>query len=81
MRCRILLFAQLAERVGAAQLAVELPDGATAGDALQQLVDQHEPIASMQGSLALAVDEDYASFDTPLHDGATLALIPPVSGG
>ncbi len=81
MNCTVLLFAQLAESIGSDRLTIELTDGATIEDALQELGSQHEIIASMRDSLAVAVDDRYCKRTTTLSDGDTLALIPPVSGG
>ena len=75
------MFAQLAEEIGRDRLTVELPDGATAGDALAALARDHVPIARMRQALAIAVNERYCSGDRALGDGDTIALIPPVSGG
>ncbi len=81
MRSTVLLFAQLAEDVGRDRLALELPDGASVADALARLADEHEAIAVMRSTLAIAVNEHYCPLTTTLHDGDTIALIPPVSGG
>ncbi len=81
MNCTVLLFAQLAESIGSDRLTIELKDGATIEDALQQLASQHEIIASMRGALAVAVDDRYCKRTKMLNDGDTVALIPPVSGG
>jgi len=81
MQCDVLLFAQLTDAIGCDRLTIQLSDGATAGDALNHLAEQYEPIASMRETIALAIDDTYVSRDTPVHDGATIALIPPVSGG
>lgn len=81
MRCEVLLFAQLREAIGQDRLIVDLPDGATVGDALAALSQRYEPIAAMQGKLAAAVNEAYAPPHAPLADGSTIAIIPPVSGG
>ncbi len=81
MHCTVLLFAQLAESIGSDRLTLQLPDGATIESALNELAAQHEIIASMRDSLAVAIDDRYCARNTPLNDGDTLALIPPVSGG
>ena len=81
IRCRVLLFAHLAQALETAELEIELPDGATVGDALARLADEHDAIAAMRDQLAVAVNEAYAPKTTPLTDGADVALIPPVSGG
>jgi len=76
MQVTVRLFAQLRERAGAAELSIELPEGARVKDAIEEL-----------GSLAaglpvvMAVNREYADGDAPLAPGDELALIPPVSGG
>ena len=81
MRCEILLFAQLADMIGTDRLAISLPEGATVADALAKVANDHEAIASVRSTLAVAVNERYCSPHSPLSDGDTIALIPPVSGG
>ena len=79
--CTVLLFAQLADSIGERELAIELAPGATVADALTHLAARYEPIAALDGHLAVAVDEQYRPPTTPLTPGCTIALIPPVSGG
>lgn len=81
MQCTVLLFAQLAESIGEKQFALTLPDDALVSNALDMLAGQHPIIATMGKSLAVAVNEQYATPNTTLADGDTIALIPPVSGG
>ena len=81
MRCEVLLFAQLAESIGQDRLTIELAEGALVRDALAQLAGAHQDVSEIQSTLAVAVNERYASPETVLADGDTLALIPPVSGG
>ena len=81
MKCTVLFFAQLAEAIGTKRLELELNEGATLGDARAVLAANHDAIARMGDSLALAVNEKYAAQNTTLTDGDTIALIPPVSGG
>lgn len=81
MQCDVLVFAQLAEAIGRNRLTIELPEHATAGEALQQLAEQYEPIQSMRETIALAIDDTYVTRDTEVGHGVTIALIPPVSGG
>ena len=81
MRCEVLLFANLAEAVGADRVSIELSNGATVGEVIRQLSQQHEAIASIHDSLAVAVNERYCPHSATLEEGDTIALIPPVSGG
>jgi molybdopterin synthase catalytic subunit len=70
------LFAMLRERAGARELTLELPDGASVRDALEQLGDLAAGLP-----LVMAVNREYAPEDQVLGAGDELALIPPVSGG
>lgn len=70
------LFAGLRERAGTRERALELPDGAVAGDVWPALALGDEP-----PGLLVAVNHAYAERTTPLADGDEVALIPPVSGG
>lgn len=82
MRVDVQLFAILRERAGRRSVALELPDGATVGDALEALT--REPGLDdvlPRLSVAMAVNRDYAAPGTELAEGDELALIPPVSGG
>jgi len=81
MRCQVLLFAQLAEQIGASKLELELPDDATVATALDALAAEHEVVRELRGKIAVAVDEVYARPADALPASCTIALIPPVSGG
>jgi MoaE-MoaD fusion protein len=76
MQVRVLLFAGLRERAGASAVELELPDGALVRDALERLRAVAEGVP-----VVMAINQEYAAADAPLHAGDELALIPPVSGG
>jgi molybdopterin converting factor subunit 1 len=79
---RVRLFAALREQAGRDSIEIELGEGATVADALEQLSSQ-PPLAGLLERLpvAMAVNRDYASAETPLRAEDELALIPPISGG
>jgi len=79
MKIQVHLFAGLRELVGEATLAVELPEGATVGEALACLRQQHQALAGRP--FLSAVNERYAAPEQKLAERDELALIPPVSGG
>jgi len=81
VRIRVLHFALLREKTGTGEETLELPDGATAGEAAAALVARHPGIAAVRAGSRLAVNLAFAREDAVLHDGDELALIPPVSGG
>jgi molybdenum cofactor biosynthesis protein MoaC/molybdopterin converting factor subunit 1 len=82
MRVRVLLFAMLRQRAGTESLELDLPDGATAADALVAL-GHRDGLADLIGRLPLrvAVNREYVPESTALAAGDELAVIPPVSGG
>ncbi len=81
MRIRVRLFAMQRELVGAREVELELPDGATIEDAWAALVAGHPSLESSRSVVRFAVNSDYADPGTALADGDELACIPPVSGG
>lgn len=81
MRVRARLFAVQRELVGAREVPLDLPDGATVADAWDALAAAHPALAPGRDSVRFAVNARYADLGTELHDGDELALIPPVSGG
>jgi molybdopterin converting factor subunit 1 len=80
MTITVRLFALGRELVGRAELALVLAAGATANDVVQHLQAEY-PAFERLPSFVLAVNNDYAERDEPLHDGDEVAIIPPVSGG
>jgi MoaE-MoaD fusion protein len=81
MRVTILYFAAARERAGTSSDALDLAEGATAGDALAAACARHPPLRAVAEKLRLAVDQEFARLDRKLRDGSEVALIPPVSGG
>ena len=81
MHVTIRLFARLRELAGTAELARQVPDGASAQDAWNALVAEFPAMKDYGGSISCAVNEDYSRLTTPLHDGDEVAFLPPVSGG
>jgi MoaE-MoaD fusion protein len=80
VRVRVLFFASYAEAFGRAEQSLELPAGASVGDAVAML--KREPAAArLPPSPLVAVNQRYARPDTKLADGDEVALIPPVAGG
>src|SRR5438067_52425 len=81
MRVTVRLFAGLREAVGERAVQLELPSGATARAALEELCAAYPASAGRAARVVFALNRDYVAAETPLTDGDELALIPPVSGG
>ena len=82
MTVSVRLFAVLRERAGCDSVEIELPDGATVGDALERLAEKPglgELVERMP--LRMAVNREYATTTTSIAPGDELAVIPPISGG
>jgi molybdopterin converting factor subunit 1 len=83
MILRVLYFARLRERLGMAEEKIEFA-GATAADLLAQLQARGGVWAEELGAgraFRVAVDQDLVTLDAALHDGAEVAIFPPVTGG
>ena len=81
MHIHVKLFAVLRETAGAAEITLELPDGATAASVRQPLLEQFPSLAAHLSRAAYAINRTYADPQAVLRDGDELALLPPVSGG
>ncbi|MGH2937226.1 MAG: molybdenum cofactor biosynthesis protein [Solirubrobacterales bacterium] len=82
MTVTVRLFAILRERAGRDSVEIELPEGATVGDAFERLAAAPglgELVERLP--LRMAVNREYASETTTIAPGDELALIPPISGG
>ena len=77
----VLAFARAREAVGGSQLTLSIPAGSTVDACLDEIGSRYAAITAMRAGLLTAVNEVYAAGSTPLRDGDTVALIPPVSGG
>jgi molybdopterin synthase sulfur carrier subunit len=78
-RVTVRYFAAFRERAGRGEEAVET-DAATAGDLFEALRGRHGS-AEPRGHCKVAVNDEMADWSTPLHDGDTVLLFPPVAGG
>lgn len=82
MRVRVLVFGVLREVMGAGEVECEVPEGATTGEVLARMRETSEGRGgAVWGTLAVAVNEEYAGRDRVVRVGDVLALLPPVSGG
>ena len=81
MKVKVLLFGPVAAAAGRDVLNLDLKPGARVEDALVACRAACPIIPARQGSLALAVNAEWADGDRILLDGDEVALIPPVSGG
>lgn len=81
-KVRVLLFGAAADKAGTRELELPADEGATTlGELWASLSRRHPGLSSMRGSLAFAVNGEYASDEDPVRPGDEVAVLPPVSGG
>jgi sulfur-carrier protein len=85
MQIRILLFAALREKLGTAELPVELPHGVTSVHAARGWLRTRgaawDEALGDSKAVRMAVNKRIARDDTTLEEGDELAFFPPVTGG
>ena len=71
----------LKDLAGKASESIDLHDGASIRDLLAHYESQIPRLKESLPSVALALNQEYASPETKLQSGDEIALLPPVSGG
>ncbi|TMW71479.1 molybdopterin converting factor subunit 1 [Alteribacter natronophilus] len=77
---RVLLFAELEERLGRRELQLKPENGLNVEGLRERLITDYPELQGIENAMP-AVNEEYARADTKVSDGDTVAFIPPVSGG
>lgn len=81
MNVRIKLFAAAKETVGADQLAIDVPPGATIADARAAIIAAVPQLQQIITHSLWAIGTEYVNDNTTISEKSDIALIPPVSGG
>lgn len=81
MKIKVLLFAGLREKRGEGEVELEVPSGTPARELSERLFPEGSLSPEFWHKVRFAVNLDYVSSNTVLHEGDEVALIPPVAGG
>lgn len=81
MLVKIKVFASLRDITGAGNLELNLPEGSTTENLVDELIRQFPELLPFKGIFRIAVNQEYTTESLPLHDRDEVALIPPTSGG
>lgn len=81
MQVQVLFFGVLKDVLGRATDTLSLDETATAGDVLSHYEPNLRHLDGKLSSIAISVNQEYASPETRLKAGDEVALLPPVSGG
>ena len=77
----MLLFASIADKAGVRRVTLPSEAGDTVAAIRDRLVERYPQIRPAVPTLLYALNEEYVKEWEPVPPGATVALIPPVSGG
>ena len=81
LQIKTLFFASYRDLLGTTELMLDLPEGATVGDAVTSIRSRGGAFDVLPSEPAVAVNQSYAPPHVVLSDGDELAFIPPVAGG
>ena len=81
MSIEVFLFARLREIVGEPSLVIHCQEIQTVADVWTQVCDEFPQLKAFESSLLFAVNQEFASLQSPVRAGDEIAIFPPVSGG
>jgi MoaE-MoaD fusion protein len=81
MQVRVLFFGVLKDLAGRSSDVLTLPERSTAADVIEHYERQLPSLKGALSSIAVSVNQKYASGEEQLSSGDEIGLLPPVSGG
>jgi molybdopterin converting factor subunit 1 len=81
MQVRVLYFASFRDAAGRDEEAREVPAGSRVRHLWEALAGDVPHFSRFPAMPPAAVNREYASAETELHDGDEVAFLPPVAGG
>jgi MoaE-MoaD fusion protein len=81
MQVRVLFFGTLRDLLGRSSEMLSLPEGAPLSQLLDHYTREKPALNELLPSIALSVNQEYATRDLRLRERDEVALLPPVSGG
>ena len=77
---KVLLFGAAASAAGTREVGIPA-NGVTLSELWSIVTDKYPALAPMRGTLAFAINGEYAGLDEVVSAGDEVAVMPPVSGG
>jgi MoaD family protein len=81
MKVRVQFYAQLRDLVGMRELELEILDGATIRDLLEQLYVGRPALGAYDKSILVGAGLEFVDRNYKLNPGEEIAIMPPVQGG
>jgi molybdopterin converting factor subunit 1 len=79
VQVRVRAFAAVRQALGASEVTVELPAGATVAHLLEHLAAEYPTILPVLGRTIVTVNQSYADHHRPVVAGDEIAIFPPVT--
>jgi molybdopterin synthase sulfur carrier subunit len=81
IRVKVLFFGRLKDLTGHVEESLALSDAVTIEQLFALYAAKNPELAKFRPSVVASRNQEFVSWDTPLHSGDEVAFLPPVSGG
>ena len=81
MNVRVQFYAQLRDLTGICQLDIDLPQGATVRDLLNQIYSRQPALRPHDKSILIGSGVEFVDRNYKLKAGEEISIMPPVQGG
>jgi MoaD family protein len=81
MKIHVQFYAQLRDLIGMRELEVELAEGATVRDLLEEIYAQQPALRSHDKSILIGAGVEFVDRNYELKPNEEIAIMPPVQGG
>jgi len=81
IRVKVLFFGRLKDVVGRSDQTLELANASTIEELFALYSARIPELAKYRSSVVASCNQEFTSWDTPLHSADEVGFLPPVSGG
>jgi MoaD family protein len=81
MKVRVQFYAQLRDLVGIRELDIDVAEGSSVRDLLEQVYAQQAKLRPHDKSILIGAGVDFVDRDYKLSPGDEISIMPPVQGG
>jgi MoaD family protein len=81
MKVHVQFFSRLRDLIGVQEMDLEIADGATAADLLEELYSRTPPLREWNKSILVASGVEFVGRDYVVKNGDQISVMPPVQGG
>ena len=81
MKVRVQFYAQLRDLIGMRELEVDLPEGASVRELLDQIYAKQPALRSHDKRILIGADLEFVDRNHKLKPGEEIAIMPPMQGG